>query len=134
MCSALTPDCGYENSTNILIGDVCCPNTKCSGKFCLHKNTFQSLGRSEYQCPQSTSVCQVRNILLNNKQIPFFVVWSGYVHFRRESTDNSRCYWRRLLSWQLLFQQRKMRISWWLCNISEIHLWLWKVWSLVVCS
>ena len=28
-----------------------------------------------------------------------------------------------------------MRIYWWLCNInSKIHLWLWKVWSLVVCS
>ena len=27
-----------------------------------------------------------------------------------------------------------MRISWRLCNNSEIHLWLWKVWSLVVCS
>ena len=31
-------------------------------------------------------------------------------------------------------QQREMRIYWWLCNNSEIHLWLWKVWSLVVCS
>ena len=27
-----------------------------------------------------------------------------------------------------------MLISWWLCNNSEIHLSLWKVWSLVVCS
>ena len=27
-----------------------------------------------------------------------------------------------------------MRISWWLRNNSEIHLPLWKVWSLVVCS
>ena len=26
-----------------------------------------------------------------------------------------------------------MRIYWWLCNNSEIQLWLWKVWSLVVC-
>ena len=38
------------------------------------------------------------------------------------------------MSWQVLFLQREMRISWWLCNNSEIHLWLWKVWSLVVCS
>ena len=37
------------------------------------------------------------------------------------------------MSWQILFQQREMRISWWLCNNSEIHLCLWKVWSLVVC-
>ena len=27
-----------------------------------------------------------------------------------------------------------MRNPWRLCNNSEIHLWLWKVWSLVVCS
>ena len=38
------------------------------------------------------------------------------------------------MSWQVLFQQREMRISWWLCNNSEIHLRLWKVWSLVVSS
>ena len=32
-----------------------------------------------------------------------------------------------------MFQQREKRISLRLCNNSEIHLWLWKVWSLVVC-
>ena len=32
MCSTFTSDCGYEESTFILIGDVHCPNTKCSGK------------------------------------------------------------------------------------------------------
>ena len=62
MCSALTPDCGYDNSTTILIGDVYCPNTKCLDKLYLHKKTFQSLGRSDYQCPKCGSVCQVRNI------------------------------------------------------------------------
>ena len=48
MCSAIIPDCGYDNSVIILIGDVYCPNTKCAGKLCLHKKTFQSLGRSDY--------------------------------------------------------------------------------------
>ena len=62
MCSAFTPVCGYDNSTIILIGDVYCPNTKCLGKLCLHKKTFQSLGRSNFQCPQCGFVCQVRNI------------------------------------------------------------------------
>ena len=38
------------------------------------------------------------------------------------------------MSWQVLSQQREMQIYWRLCNNSEIHLWLWKVWSLVVCS
>ena len=59
MCST---DCAYYNSTIILIGEVYCPNAKCLGKVCLHKKTFQSLGRSDYQCPQCGSVCQVRNI------------------------------------------------------------------------
>ena len=62
MCTAFTPDCGYDNGTFILIGDVSCPNTKCSGRLCLHKKTLQPLGRSENQCPQCGSVCQVRNI------------------------------------------------------------------------
>ena len=61
MCSAFTPDCGYDNSTIIFIEDVYCPNTKCSGKLCLHQKTFQSIGRSDYQCQQCASVCQVRN-------------------------------------------------------------------------
>ena len=59
MCNAFTPDRGYDNSTIIFIGDVYCPNTKCSGKFCKHKKSFQSLGRSDYKC---ASVCQMRNI------------------------------------------------------------------------
>ena len=71
MCSALKTDCGYDNSSIIFIGDVYCPNAKCLGKFCLHKTTFQSLGRSDYQCPQGASLCQVRNILLKNKKTPF---------------------------------------------------------------
>ena len=32
-----------------------------------------------------------------------------------------------------MFQQREKRISLRLCNNSEIHFWLWKVWSLIVC-
>ena len=101
-------------------------------KFSCTKKTVQSLSRSNYQCPQCASVCQVRNIHFESKQILFFVVWSVGSHFWRESKVTSRCYWRCLLSWQLMFQQRKMRISWWLCNNSEIHLWLWKVWRLNV--
>ena len=69
-----------------------------------------------------------------SNQFPFLVVWPTGLHFWRESEINSRCYWRCVLSWQVLFQQRIMRISWRLCNNSEIHLWLWKVWSLLVCS
>ena len=73
ICGAFTPDCWYDNSTINLIGDVYCPNTKCSGKLCLHKKTFQSLGRSDYQCLQYASVCQVRNIPFEDQTNPFFL-------------------------------------------------------------
>ena len=76
MSSSFTPDCGYDNSTIILIGDVFCPNTKCLGKICLHKKTFQSLGRSDYQCPQCGSVCQVLNIPFED-QTNSFSLWLG---------------------------------------------------------
>ena len=89
------------------------------------------------------AIINVRNVglcagcaifLLRVKQILFFVAWSRGLHFWREPKISSRCYWRCPLSWQILFQQREMQIFSRLCNNSEIHLWLWKVWSLVVCS
>ena len=82
MCSAFTPDGGYDNSTIILIGDVYCPNTRCLSKLCLRKKTFQSLGRSDNQCRQCGSVCQVRNIPFDDQNIfRFLVAWSRCLHF-----------------------------------------------------
>ena len=83
-CKAITTcstDCAYDNSTIILIGDVYCPNTKCSGRICLHKKTFQSLGRSDYQCPQCGSVCQVRNILFEEQLNSVLLSLSRSLHF-----------------------------------------------------
>ena len=85
MCSAFTPDCGYNNSTNILIGDVYCPNTKCSGRICLHKKTFQSLGRSHYQRPHCWSVGQVRNILFEDQRISFLLSLGQGVYIFEEN-------------------------------------------------
>ena len=85
MCSAFTPDCGYDNSTIILIGDVYCPNAKCSGKLCRHKKTFQSLGRSDYQCPQCASVCKVRCILFEDPTNSFFLSFGEGVYNFEES-------------------------------------------------
>ena len=73
MCCAFTPDCGYDNSSINLIGHVFCPNTKCLGKICLQKKFFQSLGRSNYQCPQCGSVCQLRNIPFEDQTNSFFL-------------------------------------------------------------
>ena len=71
---------------------------------------------------------------LKIKKILFCIVWPRCLHFGRESKINSRNYWRCLLYWQILFQQREMRISGLLGINSEIHLWSWKLWSLVVFS
>ena len=73
MCSAFTPDCGYKNSAIILIGDVYSPNTKCLAELCLHKKTFQSLGRSNCQCPQCASKCQVRKIPFEDQTNSLFL-------------------------------------------------------------
>ena len=54
------------------LGTCFFPNTKCSCKLCLHKKTCQFLGRSDYQCPQRTSVCQVCNILFEDQLNSFF--------------------------------------------------------------
>ena len=84
MCSAFIPDCGYDNSTIILIGDVYCPNTKCLGKLCRHKKTFQSLGRSDYQCPQRGCVCQVRNVLFEDQRNSFSMsLGQGFLFLKR---------------------------------------------------
>ena len=85
LCSAFTPDCGYDNSTIILIADVCFPKTKCLGKLCLHKNTFQSLGRSDCQCPQCASVCHVRNIPFEDQTNSFFLSFGQGVYIFEES-------------------------------------------------
>ena len=85
MCSAFTTDCGQDNSTIILIGDVYCPNTKCLRKICLHKKTFQSLGRSNYQCPQCAPVCQVRIIPFEDQKYSFFLSLGQGVYIFEES-------------------------------------------------
>ena len=70
MCNT---DCACDNSTVILIGTCFVQMQKCLGKLCLHKKTFQSLGRSDYQCPPCGSVCQVRNIPFEEQINSFFL-------------------------------------------------------------
>ena len=84
MCSSFTPEGGYDNSTDNLFGDVCLPITKCWGKLCLHKKTFQSLGRSNYQSPQCVSVCQVRTILFGDQTISLVMTFGqGLYNFEK---------------------------------------------------
>ena len=62
-----------------------CPNTKCSGRLCLHKKIFQSLGRSNYQWPQCASMCQVRNIPFEDQTYSFFLSLGQGVYFFEEN-------------------------------------------------
>ena len=78
-------DCGYDNGTIILIGDVYRPNTNCLGKLCLHKKTPQSLGRSDYQCLQCASVCQVRNNPFEDQTNSFFLSFGPGVYIFEEN-------------------------------------------------
>ena len=41
--------------------------------------------------------------------------------WRLAKSWNSRCYWRCLVSWQVLFQQRELRLPWRFSNNSEIQ-------------
>ena len=81
MCSAFTPDCGYDNSTIILIGDVSCPNTKCSGRLCLHKDF--SISRQKRL--SMLNVCQVHNIPFEDQTNSFFLSLGQGVHIFEES-------------------------------------------------
>ena len=83
--AAFTSDCAYDNSTVILIGDVFCPYAKCLGKLCLHKRTFQSLGRRDCQCPQCASVGQVRNIPFEDQTNSSFLSLGQEVYIFEES-------------------------------------------------
>ena len=102
-------------------------------KFTCTKRVF-NLSAEAIISIRNTRLCvRCSFFILNMKQKPSHCHLAKGLHFWRESKINSRCYWRCLLSWQVLFQRRKMRISWQLCKNSKIHLWLWKVCSLVVC-
>ena len=91
MRSAFTPDFGYDKSTIFLIGDVCCPNTKSSGKLCLHKKTFQIFGRNDYQNPHCASVCQVRaQFSFKDHKNSFFLSLGQGVYTIEESSNSNQ--------------------------------------------
>ena len=71
MCSAFTPDCGYDNSTIILIGDVYCPNAKCLGKLCLHKGLFNLSAEAIINARNAHLCVRCGLFFLKIKQIPF---------------------------------------------------------------
>ena len=48
----------------------------CASILCVHEKTSRSLGRSDYQCPQYTNTCRIRNI-------PFEKQTNSSVHRKR---------------------------------------------------
>ena len=54
----------------------------------MHKKTFQSLGRSDYQCPQCGSVYQARNIPFEDQTNSFFLSLGQGVFISEESTES----------------------------------------------
>ena len=58
---------------------------KVIGKLCMHKKTFQSLGRGDYQCPQRPSVCEVRNIPFEDQTNSFFLSPGQGVYISEEA-------------------------------------------------
>ena len=103
-------------------------------KICLHKRTIKSLGRSDYQSPQCGSLCQVRNILFEEHTNSFFLSLGQGVYIFEETPESIREVFGDVYCPGEFCPNREMRIYWWLCNNREIHLWLCKVWSLVVRS
>ena len=62
-----------------------CSNIMCLDLLWVHKKTFQSLSRSDYQCPQCASVCQVRNISFGDQTISFFLSFGQRVYIFEEN-------------------------------------------------
>ena len=82
MCSAFTPDCGFDKSTIILIGDVYCPNTKCSGKFACTKRLFNLSAEAIINVRNVRLCARCATFLLKIKQIPFscrLAKWSTFL-------------------------------------------------------
>ena len=76
MCSAFTPDCGYDNSTIIFIGDVYCPNTKCPVNFARTKRLFTLSAGAIIKVRNARLV---RNILFEDQKTSFSL--SFVLHF-----------------------------------------------------
>ena len=66
------PECVWDNSTIILIGDVYYPNTKCSCKFCLHKKIFNLSAEAIINVLNARQCVRCAIFLSKIKQAPFY--------------------------------------------------------------
>ena len=90
MCSAFNPDCGYDNSTTILIGDLYCPSTKCSGKLLPTQKDFSISGQKRL------SMCAMRFCVpgaqysSEDKKKSFFLSFGQGFYIFEESSNSSQ--------------------------------------------
>ena len=84
MCRAFTPDCWWNNSTFIFIGDVYCPNTKCSGKFACTKRFFNLWAETIINVRNEHLCARCAKFVLKIKRIPFSCpLVKGVIFFQR---------------------------------------------------
>ena len=79
--SAHILDSKYDQSVINQIGKMYFWKAMCSGKRCVHKKTFQSLERSDFQYFQFASTCQIRTNPFEDRTKFFFKM-------RKQSIDN----------------------------------------------
>ena len=88
MSSSITPVFRYDNNLIKRIRNVYCWSEVCCDKLCVHKTTFRSLERSDYQCLQGDLTCQVRKFPFHQQTISFFLKYDpGIYNF--EETQKS---------------------------------------------
>ena len=56
----------------------------------MHKKTFQYLDRSDYQCRQCASVCEVRNISFEDQTNSFFLSLAQRVYNFEETPKSNQ--------------------------------------------
>ena len=88
MCSAFTPDCGYDNSTTILIGDVYCPQIQSVWvNFACTKRLFNLLAEAIINVRNVGLCARCAIFLLKIKQIPFSCrLVKGFTFLKRAQT------------------------------------------------
>ena len=87
MCSAFNSDCGYDSSLIILSGDVFCPNTRCSGKLCLHKKLFNLSAEANINARKARLV---GNIPFEDQTNSFFLSLGQGVYIFEETPKSAQ--------------------------------------------
>ena len=111
MCSTFTPDCGYDNSTIVLIGDVHCPKKIVEVDFACTKRLLNLLAEAIINALNARLCARCAIFRLKIKEIPFFCrLVKGFTIWKTLPSQFKMllemCIF--LASWQVLFRKREM--------------------------